>query len=72
MERWLQVIVADSDEAAATASAHKLRMEGCRASAFRCDVTLKDEVGHIATFIIILIGMSYASLCPCCMTVCHT
>ena len=40
-----QVVIADIDEAAAQQAAQRLQLEGVAASAFRCDVGVKDEVG---------------------------
>ena len=39
------MVIADIDETAAQQAAQRLQLEGVAASAFRCDVGVKDEVG---------------------------
>jgi NAD(P)-dependent dehydrogenase (short-subunit alcohol dehydrogenase family) len=46
-----QVVIADIDETAAQQAAQRLQLEGVAASAFRCDVGVKDEVGEYAVVI---------------------
>lgn len=38
------MVIADIDETAAQQAAQRLQLEGVAASAFRCDVGVKDEV----------------------------
>ena len=42
------MVIADIDETAAQQAAQRLQLEGVAASAFRCDVGVKDEVGEYA------------------------